>query len=131
MIFTCMFKICSESKSKLESLKDMPILLEMKLSSSISLDVGSVRLDTFNAGSKVSKTTSPLKTVPLYISAANDDKLVHAYLMHTCMCTLLFFFRVKNIHPGDMLAGKFSLARSDKVKKKVVFLGFFSISFTY
>ena len=61
--------------SKLECLKDMPILLELKLSSTMSLDACGSRLGVLSSGSKFpSKTVAPGKITPIYVCA--DDKYV-------------------------------------------------------
>ena len=78
MVYSCSFlspQICHQKKSQLELLKNMPILLEFKLSSSISLEAVSTRADVFSTGAKFnSKTIQPGKTTPVYLSALNDDK---------------------------------------------------------
>ena len=68
-------QICHQKKSQLELLKNMPILLEFKLSSSITLEAVNTRADIFSNGARfVSKTIQPGKTTPIYLSALNDDK---------------------------------------------------------
>ncbi len=67
-------------KPQLDLLKDMPILLELKLSSSISLETASSRLDTLVSGTKFStKTVKPGRMVPIYVNALADDKLVRSH----------------------------------------------------
>ncbi len=64
-------------KAQLELLKDMPILLEIKLSSSVTLETGNSRVDTLASGTKFSsKTAKPGRCVPIYVNAIADDKLV-------------------------------------------------------
>lgn len=66
------------TKSQLDHLKDMTILVEYKLSgSSISLDVGSSRLDTLSNGSKFSSRSIPCgMIVPIYVSSLPSEKYV-------------------------------------------------------
>ena len=61
--------------SSLEQLKDMGILLEFKLTTPITLDAGSCRLDVFPPSSKFSpKSVAPGKLTPVFISSLPDDK---------------------------------------------------------
>ena len=63
------------NKSQLEHLKEMPILLEFKLSSSITLEAYGARADTVCNGAKFSsKTAKPWKTMPVYLCCPSDDK---------------------------------------------------------
>ena len=64
-----------QKKQQLESLKDMPILLEFKLGSSISLEAVSSRTDVLCSGPKFSsKTIRPGKPVLIFINALSDEK---------------------------------------------------------
>lgn len=61
--------------SSLEQLKDMGILLEFKLPTSLALDTGSFRVDVFSPGSKFSsKSVAPGKLTPVFICSLPDDK---------------------------------------------------------
>jgi hypothetical protein len=61
--------------SSLEQLKDMGILLEFKLPTSVPLEAGNSRLDVFASGSKFSpKTCAPGKLIPVFVCSLSDDK---------------------------------------------------------
>jgi hypothetical protein len=65
--------------------------------------VGSFRADTLSPGAKFSsKTLKPGKVAPLYVNSLNDDKLPKL-----------------GVQPGEFLTGRFTLSKSDAVKKKV------------
>ena len=71
----CVFQVRHEKKSQLDHLKDMMILLEFKLASSITLDAGASRLDTLPSTSKFSSRHIPCgKIVPVYVSSLSADK---------------------------------------------------------
>ena len=64
-----------QSKAQLEKLKDMAILLSIKLSSSITVDVSSSHYDMVNSGQKFSaKTLLPGDRQSLFFPALSDDK---------------------------------------------------------
>ena len=61
--------------SSLEQLKDMGILLEFKLPTSVPLDAGNSRLDVFASSSKFSsKSCVPGKLIPVFVCSLPDDK---------------------------------------------------------
>ena len=70
------FQIRHELKSQLENLKDMPIVLEMKLSSSVSLEVSSTRGGVSGDSTKWSSSTvlKPGNHLPVYIMSLPDEK---------------------------------------------------------
>ena len=64
-----------QKKQQLESLKDMPLLLEFKLGSFISLEAVSSRTDILCGGPKFfSKTIRPGKPALIFINALSDEK---------------------------------------------------------
>ncbi len=75
-------KVRHTQRSLLETLKDMPIVLEMKLPSTVSLDVSSTRSGVSGGSSKWSSTSviKPSNCLPVFVASLPDDKYV------TCTC---------------------------------------------
>lgn len=68
-------QIRHQTKTQLDHLKDMIILLEFKLVSSITLDAGPSRLDTLSSSCKFSsRSISCGKLMPVYINALSPEK---------------------------------------------------------
>ena len=75
-VYICLSQVRHTVKSLLETLKDMPLVLEMKLSSSLSLDVSSTRSGVSGEPGKWSSSTiiKPGCRLPMFIMSLSDDK---------------------------------------------------------
>ena len=71
-------QIKHEQKSQLEKIKDTPLVVEMALPSSLTLDVYGCLKEALSCGSKLSSLKmKPGELQPLYIMAAPEDKYVY------------------------------------------------------
>lgn len=74
-MYVIVAQVRHSSMSSLERLKDMDLLLEFKLPTSVMLDSGNSRVDVFSTGSKFSsKSIAPGKFTPVFICSLTDDK---------------------------------------------------------
>jgi tripeptidyl-peptidase-2 len=74
--YTIKAQIKHEQKSQLEKIKDTPLVVEMALPSSLTLDVYGCLKEALSCGSKLSSLKmKPGELQPLYIMAAPEDKM--------------------------------------------------------
>ena len=74
-------QIIHDSRSKLESLKDLTLILEVKLSAALTVDVYPSRLAACIGGSKWNSCNLKCGvSVPVFVAALTDDKYVRVCL---------------------------------------------------
>jgi tripeptidyl-peptidase-2 len=100
---TAILQVRHDSKGELESLKDMSVMIEVKMSSHLVMDVGSGRCGQNKWGQAT--PIRPGSTLPVYLFGISDDKVGKMI--------------GNNYHIGDILIGYCTLSKSDLVKKKV------------
>ncbi|XP_019851608.1 PREDICTED: tripeptidyl-peptidase 2 [Amphimedon queenslandica] len=103
--YTVILQVRHATRSELESLKDLPITIEIKMPTYILVDISPTRCGQTKWGSTI--TAKPGSTLPLYVFGPSDDRVSKS--------------AGPNTSPGDFLTGTFTLSKNDLVKKKVVY----------
>ncbi|XP_019860707.1 PREDICTED: tripeptidyl-peptidase 2-like, partial [Amphimedon queenslandica] len=103
--YTVILQVRHATRSELESLKDLPITIEIKMPTYILVDISPTRCGQTKWGSTI--TARPGSTLPLYVFGPSDDRVSKS--------------AGPNTSPGDFLTGTFTLSKNDLVKKKVVY----------
>lgn len=117
-------QIRHEKKDLLEKLTDIPMLLNRKLSNSLSLDVYSSYANAITQGKKmVSAAGTKGTSVPIYISPFLSDKFVQTVVLQLFfLLHISLFYRSKiSSLQGQYLTGMITYAKDEFGKKVDVY----------
>ncbi|XP_055927693.1 tripeptidyl-peptidase 2-like isoform X2 [Argiope bruennichi] len=98
--YTLKLQIRHEDSALLEKLSEVPLLISIKLSSNISIDIYDKHCNALINGKKINgQTVAPGSTVPIFLAPIPSDKLP------------------KSCSPGSYLSGNMTFFKEDAVKK--------------
>ena len=95
-------QIIHDSCSKLENLKDLSIILELKLPSAVTVETHPTRIAVCTGGGKWSTSAVKCGTnVPVFVATLNDDKSVELFFEAKNLIFLTFadFLKIHHCMP--------------------------------